>query len=331
MTSNSKIDSQSRKWNITINNPDVKGYSHECIIEICNNFKSLIYMCLSDEIGDNGTFHTHIYIHFSSAVRFSTIQNKFNGGHFEMARGLAVQNRDYVFKEGKWLTSSKGETNLRDTHFEMGELPLERGQGHRSDLDDLYDMIKSGMSDYDIITECPSYISQIDRLDKVRQTIRNEQFKNVFRNVNCTYVFGKTGTGKTRDIMLKYGYSNVYRVTDYHHPFDGYNGQDIIVFDEFRSSLPLASMLMYLEGHPCELPARYGNKVACYTNVYIVSNISLNMQFVNVQRDEIETYNAFLRRISLINEYTSNGVQSYKPSDSKWVKTNKTPFEKNVV
>lgn len=312
-----KIDTQSRKWQITINNPDVKGFSHDKIIELCNEYKSLAYMCLSDEIGENGTFHTHIYLHFRSAVRFSSLEKKFKGGHFEMARGSSLQNKEYVFKEGKWEGTSKCDTNIHDSHYEMGELPIERGQGHRSDLDDLYDMIKSGMSDYDIITECPSYILQIDRLDKVRQTIRNEQFKNVFREVKCTYVFGQTGTGKTRDIMLKYGYSNVYRVTDYKHPFDNYKGQDIIVFDEFRSSLPLSSMLMYLEGHPCELPARYGNKVACYTKVYIVSNISLNMQFTNIQREELETYKAFLRRISVVKEYTKKGIQKYKPSDSK--------------
>ncbi len=31
-------------------------------------------------------------------------------------------------------------------------------------------------------------------------------------------------------------------------------GQDVIVFEEFRSSLKIQDMLNYLDGYPCELP-----------------------------------------------------------------------------
>ena len=65
--------------------------------------------------------------------------------------------------------------------------------------------------------------------------------------------------------MELYGYENVYHVTNYDHPFDDYRGQNVILFDEFRSSLPVADMLKYLDGYPLMLPCRYSNKVACYT------------------------------------------------------------------
>ncbi len=64
-------DTQSRKWQITINNPIEKGFSHDKIKEVLEEFKTLIYWCMSDEIGENGTFHTHIYIHSKSAIRFT--------------------------------------------------------------------------------------------------------------------------------------------------------------------------------------------------------------------------------------------------------------------
>ena len=44
----------------------------------------------------------------------------------------------------------------------------------------------------------------------------------------------------------KYGYSNVYQVTNYEHPFDGYQGQNVIIFEEFRSSLKIDDMLKFL-------------------------------------------------------------------------------------
>lgn len=54
-------DSRTRKWQITINNPADKGFSHDKIVEILSGMKSLIYYCVSDEIGEAGTYHTHIF------------------------------------------------------------------------------------------------------------------------------------------------------------------------------------------------------------------------------------------------------------------------------
>lgn len=304
------VDSQSRKWLLTINNPIKKGFSHSQIEEILKGFKSLVYYCGADETGVEGTFHTHLFLAFSSATRFSTLKRKFQGAHFDMARGLCSQNKDYVFKEGKWLNDLKGETNDRNSHFEWGEMPVER-QGKRNDLDDLLDMLKSGMTNTEILDENPSYIMQIDRMDKVRQEYLFQRFRNIDRLVNVTYVFGKTGTGKTRDIMQRYGYENVYRVTDYKHPFDNYKGQDVLLLDEYRSNFTISFMLDLLDRYPLELPCRYNNKCACFTKIYIVSNVSLGEQYKNVKNEEKESYNAFLRRIHNIHKYTGETIEKY--------------------
>ena len=111
------------------------------------------------------------------------------------------------------------------------------------------------------------------------------------------YIWGAPGVGKTRTVMEKHGYRNVYRVANYAHPFDGYKGQSVILFDEFRSSIPLTEMLSYLDGYPISLPCRYADKTACYTAVYIVSNIPLEKQYPNVQLLEPSSWQAFLRRI----------------------------------
>lgn len=301
-------DTQSRKWQLTINNPVDKGFSHDKIDNLLKEFKSLVYYCLSDEIGEQGTYHTHVYVAFSSAVRFSSLMKKFEGSHFEMARGTSEQNRDYVFKDGKWRNSEKGVTNLADTHIEYGVMPVER-QGKRNDLDDLYDMIKSGMSNHDIVECNPSYMINLDKIDRCRQILVENEFKNKWRDLQVTYCYGDTGTGKTRSVMDSYGYNNVYRVTDYFHPFDSYDGEDVIVFEEFRSSLRLGDMLKYLDGYPLKLPSRYFNKVACYTKVFILSNISLDEQYEDIQRNEYRSWLAFLRRIHYVEEYTDGYIR----------------------
>lgn len=323
-------DSQSRKWQITINNPIDKGYTHVFIREQLSKFKSCVYWCMSDEIGEEKTYHTHIYLQCSSGVRFSTLKKRFDGGHFEMAKGTGQQNRDYVFKEGKWLGTDKEETNLKETHEEYGEIPPER-QGARNDIADLYDMIKSGMSTYEILEISPHYLLHMDKIDKVRQIVAEEKFKDSWRDVQTEYIWGATGTGKTRCVMDKYGYSNVYRVTDYEHPFDAYKGQDVVVFEEFRSSLRLEDMLKYLDGYPVEFPARYNNKQACFTKVYIISNIDLRNQYRFVQQDEPMSWNAFLRRIQLVKVFTGETVLEMETQ--KYLRDYfpffcKTPFDK---
>lgn len=307
-------DARSRKWQLTINNPVEHGFTHESLRVILGQLKTLIYWCMSDEVGENGTYHTHVYIALNNAIRFSTLKSKFNGAHFEIARGTSQQNKDYVFKEGKWEKDKKSETNLKDTHEEYGELPIEN-QGARNDLAVLYDMLKQGMRNDEIISECPQYLFNIDKIERARQTIKEAEYRKVFRKLDVTYIFGKTGSGKTRGIMEEYGYENVYRVTDYDHPFDGYKGQDVVVFEEFRSSLKIQDMLNFLDGYPLELPCRYSNKIACYTKVYLVTNIALNEQYRSVQGEYKETWNALLRRITKIKEYSTSGIVEYSSYD----------------
>ena len=125
-------DSRTRKWLITINNPQEKGYTHDWIKEILGSLKQVVYWCMADEIGEEGTYHTHLFVAFSNAVRFSTIKKKFDGGHFDMCRGTSQQNRDYVFKEGEHAKGKKAETHLRETREEYGHMPVER-PGQRND------------------------------------------------------------------------------------------------------------------------------------------------------------------------------------------------------
>lgn len=295
---------RSRKWLLTINNPLEHGVTDEYIKDNLIKYKSLVYYCFSHEIGgEKKVPHVHIYIHLKNASSFNAIKKRFPSAHIDLAKGTALQNKDYVFKEGKYLHSEKGTTNLRDTHVEFGELPIER-QGARNDLNDLYDMIKEGWSDKQILDENPSYMLHLERIDKVRQTIRFEKYKNVIREVQTHYLYGSTGSGKTRFVLDKYGFENVYRVTDYLHPFDAYSGQDVIVFEEFRSSLKLKDMLNFLDIYPLQLPCRYNNKCACYTKIYIISNIDLSSQYYEIQKNEPESWKAFLRRINDVTVFT---------------------------
>lgn len=287
----------SRKWLLTINNPVEKGYTHDKLQELMKQFTNVTFYCMSDEIGlGTKTYHTHLFMYSPNGIRFRTVQSRIPNCHIDYCKGTAQQNRDYVFKEGKYFGTDKEDTRVDGTQLEWGEMPVER-QGRRNDIVDLYDMIANGMSDFQILDTSPDYMLNLNQIRQTRQVIKSEKFKNTFRQLTTTYIWGSTGGGKTRYVMEKYGYENVYRVTNYKHPFDDYRGQDVVLFDEFRSSLPLADMLKYLDGYPVVLPCRFADTQACFTKVYFTTNIPLDKQYVNIQRDEIESYKAFLRRI----------------------------------
>ena len=293
-------------YQLTINSPLEKGYTHEQIVEIIRcNFKTINYFCMADEEGS--MFHTHIFVVFSSRVRFSMIKRYFPEAHIEKCKGSVSDNVNYIKKTGKWeLDESKQEKKIEGTFEEYGSQPPD-SKGKRADMSDLYQMVLDNMTNAEILATNQDYILQIDKLDKIRTTILTDKFKETVRTeLEVIYISGATGTGKTRGVFESNGYPNVYRVTDYLHPFDGYACQPVICFDEFRSSLKLKEMLLYCDIYPIELPSRYANKYACYYKIYIVSNWELEKQYPEIQREDKESWKAFLRRIHKIVVYSEN-------------------------
>ena len=77
---------------------------------------------------------------------------------------------------------------------------------------------------------------------------------------------------------------DVCRITNYGSKrginFDGYSAQDVLVFEEFASQIPVEDMLSYLDIYPVYLPARYSDRVACYTQVYITTHFFNDFHFM---------------------------------------------------
>lgn len=300
-------DTQANKYQLTINNPQDCGYTHEKILQtLVGNFKTFEYACMADEQGS--TFHTHIFVCFNSRIRFSTIKKHFPQAHIEKCKGTVSNNVDYIKKSGKWENDIKHGTQIEGTFKEYGTRPPD-SKGKKHDMTELYHMVADGMTNAEILAENQDYIKDIDKLDKLRTILLTDKYKNHRRlDIKVTYISGATRTGKTRSVLNKHGDSNVYRVTDYQHPFDGYSCQPVILFDEFRCSLKISDMLNYLDVYPLELPARYTNKYACYKDVYVISNWALEKQYPEVQTDDPKSWEAFLERFKRIEVFNEDGT-----------------------
>lgn len=306
-------DPQGRRWLLTINGPKEKGLDHQKIKEQLALFPSLLYWCMADEKGE--TDHSHVFFALAHPSRFSTIKRRFPEAHIDRAEGTAAECRAYVQKSGKWADSEKTETSIPGTFEEWGELPVER-QGERVDLALLYGYVKDGLSNFEIMEQNPDYMLNLEKIERARQAVREQQYRETFRKLEVTYIWGPTGTGKTRSVMEKYSYSGVYRVTDYAHPFDSYAGEDVLLLDEYSSNFKVRDLLNFLDGYPLNLPARYSNRVACYTKVYIISNLCLPKQYPDEQYNSPATFAALLRRIHKVVHYTAPGeFQEFETKD----------------
>lgn len=317
-------NTQSRKWALVINNPLEAGLDHAAIREILYRF-SPAYFCMADEIATTGTYHTHIFLFSPSPMRFSTIKNRFSTAHIEKAYGSAKANRAYILKEGHWADTDKAETSVSGTFEEWGDLPAEKEE-EAPEMFKLIQDLRAGKSVMEIIEDNPKLAFRIREIETLRQAILEEKYSAENRALEVTYLYGASGTGKTRGIFEKHDRKSICRITDYGGRngvrFDAYHCQDVLVLEEFHSQIPISAMLNYLDIYPLTLPARYTDRIACYTKVYITSNIPLEEQYRDIQRYQMETWRAFLRRVQNVIEYLRDGstVQHKKggfPCDTK--------------
>ena len=301
---------QSRKFLLTINNPESAGMTHEEIIDRAQKFNP-DYFCMADEIGASGTYHTHVYLYSESPMRFETVKKRFPTAHIDKAAGSSRSNRDYIRKEGKWANTDKADTRVEGSFKEFGTIPDE-SEEKAPRMARLMKHIQEGLSNVEILQIDPSYGFKIREMDQLRQQLLNDKYIRENRKVTVHYIYGDSGTGKTRSIFEKHPATDICRITSYpprgNVLFDSYKGQPVLVFEEFHSQISISDMLNFLDIYPVMLPARYYDRVACYTEVYITSNIPLEEQYPEIQKCKLETWKAFLRRIHTVTEFRKGGI-----------------------
>lgn len=268
------MDKQSRKYQLTINNPQEHGLDHASIKRLLELFKSRLYWCMSDEIGlETGTPHTHIFLMLNSPAKFSTVKKRLPMAHIEMAHGTAQENRDYIQKSGKWAEDPKSDTSVPGTFEEWGD-PGEPSQGYRSDLAEIEALLASGATPSEIMAENFAY-------RRYKSMIRDAYFDKrkretpTKRDVKIHYLVGESGSGKSytyTTLCEEHGEDKVYFLTDYDGGgFDNYCGEPILFMDEYKGQFRFAEFLILTDCYKSQIHARYANIVAVWDEVYITS------------------------------------------------------------
>lgn len=151
-----------------------------------------------------------------------------------------------------------------------------------------------------LAAELPTtYVRYHNGLEALRRTLLPPPPEE--RNVHCAILWGPTDVGKTHRVRTLF--PGLFSIRAGRGPFDSYQGQQTILFDEFRpDDWPITDMNMYCDKWPCTLNCRYYNKEAAWINVFICANSNPENWWPN---DSYLLRDAFFRRILNIYEVKS--------------------------
>ena len=279
--------------------------------QLCDKYENVVF-CIHEK--DTHNEHYHFVIQDDNAIRKSTLLKIMPYGSIEKQLGSNKQVYEYMLhidlksrKNGKIeYTHDIITHNIED--FDTW-LKLENEKGSRNDLVELTQMIEAGASDYEIIQANKEAFARYNNyIENTRKAINENKGSQERETLQVFYYYGDTGTGKTYTARHNHDRRDIFVVSDYKNPWDNYKGQPIIILEEYRSNFYPTDLLQYLDIYPLELRARYKNNYACWTTVYIISNIPPQDQYPNI---DDHTKKAFYRRINEIKHFSMKTITTY--------------------
>lgn len=240
------------------------------------------YIVWGKEKGESGTPHLQGYLSLESKKGFKFVRSLLpKRVYCAVAKGTNKQASDYCKKDGQWE--------------EYGTLPA--GKGHRTDLDQLVQDIKSGKTFRDIADEYPAailrYGSGVVRLRHMYMPDRaNPPEIHVF--------WGPTRSGKTRRVW-EFADKNELWVAPGDRWFDGYDQHPTVLFDDFDGGwYKLGYLLKLLDRYPFQVPVKGGFVWWAPQHIFITSNINPEEWYANAHEEQRKALMARLREFGTI-------------------------------
>lgn len=247
-----------------------------------------IYVGAEEETKD-GRKHHHAYIRSSTTLSLKAWKSFIGQDHchIETVRGPVSKYIEYCDK-------IRTKTSGVEPHTVWGEVP---SQGKRSDILALRDHyatggdLKAAVENDDLCAVALRHPQACEKLRRIYQTVRSEM-------TELYIYYGETGTGKSHR-----AYEEGKELGEvYHKPtgpwWDGYRGQPVVIFDDFRGECPLAEMLRLCDKYPHQVPLKGGFEQFISRRIYLTSNLSPEEFWNSEQKGYDASYSAFRRRIT---------------------------------
>lgn len=262
----------SKSWFGTLNNWTEEEYQalQEC--------PDITYAVIGKEIGPEcGTPHLHIAITLKKNKRLAGMKSEIN-------------------KRANWQLPDKGILACQRYCKKDGDFIIidNKNQGERSDLSKAGEVaIARGM--LAVAEEFPeTYIRYSKGIEKLRGILASKNKE--FNKLEVIVFWGPPGSGKSRE--CREIDPDLYSVPEPINGsvwFDGYDGQESILLDDFYGWVKYHTLLQICDGYPMQMPIKGGFTVKKWKRVFITSNKAPEEWYTS--REEID---ALRRRITSV-------------------------------
>lgn len=221
-----------------------------------------------------GREHEQCYAEFDRPMRLKEVKDYFSNQELHLERRFGTQEQaiNYCQKE-ETCCDPAGRVRVGRPVRSRELTNSDADAVHRSNFEDFY--ANSRNSRLDQFDRHPSWYL---RHYRPLQSLLLDRCLRApcYRRLEVRAFIGPPGTHKTStaymDEPLLYRVSPP-SVTPGAVWWDGYSGQECVLFDDFDGWVPFRTFLQWLDVYPLLLPVKGGFVVANYTKVYITSNL----------------------------------------------------------
>jgi len=270
----------STNWVFTINNPE------QVPLLLTDEHKAFLkYILYQEEFVT--TRHLQGYLETRKQTRISALKKLFPTAHFEKRRGTRKQAVEYCTKEESRV-SGPYFWHKDELSFEVFISALSKTNSNLTTLSLIKAMLDEGRSDQDIADE---HFNTWVRHHRAFREYRLLKTKPRSSFDELIVVIGPSGTGKSRFAMDTYPNAYWKQRSNW---WDGYQGQETIILDEFYGWIPYDLLLRLCDRYPLLLESKGGQIQCGATRIVITSNLVPSSWYKNVYQPSLR------RRISKI-------------------------------
>lgn len=248
----------------------------------------------------SGRWHLQGYAQFESTKRLSQLKAIDPTAHWEVARGSVDQNFEYCTKQE---SRAPGYSPVQH-----GERDAATQQGRPCAVSDAIRFITERSSDpsfeeTEVLESYPSVWARYPGL--YGRVLTTRRGRGRLRDVVIELVIGGPGTGKSYSTYACY--PDAYRKSPGKW-WDGYNGQSVVVFDDFDGTWVTPSeLLRILDRYPISLEVKGSFVNLLCTRIVITTNIPVEMWYPKHFETHPDHLKAIKRRITTVKHYHAFG------------------------
>jgi len=242
-----------------------------------------------------GKIHYQTYMELNKGMSFKKIKELLGDekAWIMKSRGNATQNKDYCRKDGKVV-------------LQFGKPGK---QGKRNDLVAFRKHFQDGGTKKRAIEG--DFLTQVAKYPRLANTLEAMYEPKRDFSTELHIYWGPTRTGKTtRAFAEAKELGSVYFKPRGTKWWDGYEGQDSVILEDFRGETSLAEMLVLCDRTPLRVQTKGGHRQFRSKRIYITSNTPPREWFNHEQKGYKESMAALAERVTNCENMTTRVIPS---------------------